>query len=136
MARKKIQGPLLSHLLEWPQGVRSRELVEVTKASSSSVSGALNRLKGNGVIEKKGEFWKIKDWDEARWLTNHTYHTKNREAGTLIQGSGQALEGRNIPSANGALRMGDLFELIGHLRDGSQLVRTLDTGIVYKLEEV
>lgn len=122
--RKRIQGPMLSYMLDHPEGVSAAQIVGMTGAGSSSVSGALNRLKGNGVIEKRGKVWRIKSREEAQFLTEHTYHTKNRD------------EAAPVVASNGQPMMGDLFELIGSLRDGSQLVRTLDTGLVYKLEEV
>ena len=126
MARKKIQGPLLTYMLDAARPVRSSELVTATGATSSSVSGALNRLKGNGVVAKQKAGWIVADVEEALWLTQHTYHTKTRdETGPVVQ-----------PSSNGALMMGDLFEMIGRLPDGANLVRTLETGIVYRLEEV
>jgi len=118
---------MLAYLLEHAEGVRAADLARMVKANSSSVSGALNRLKGNGVIEQRfGNKWFIKDREEAIWLTKNTYHTKNREVrvvGVMAQ-------------PNGEVKMGDLFEMIGRLRDGSRLVRTLDSGIVFKLEEV
>lgn len=128
MARKKIQGPMLTYMLEHPEGVRGPDLAKAVSANSSSMSGALNRLKGNGVIGRKGNLWVIKDREEAIWLTNNTYHTKNREGPRVVGVMTQPL--------NGEIKMGDLFEMIGRLRDGSRLVRTLDSGIVYKLEEV
>jgi hypothetical protein len=124
MARKKIQGPLLTYMLNAGRPVKSSELVEATNATSSSVSGALNRLKGNGVVAKQKAGWVVADMEEAKFLTEYTYHTKTRKAG-VVQ-----------PSSNGQLMMGDLFEMIGRLPDGANLVRTLDSGIVYRLEEV
>lgn len=129
MARKQIQGPMLAYMLEHPEGVKAADLARAVSANSSSVSGALNRLKGNEVIGKRGNLWVIKDREEAIWLTQNTYHTKNREKGPRVVGV-------MTPPLNGELKLGDLFEMIGRLRDGSRLVRTLDTGIVYKLEEV
>jgi len=121
---------MLTYMLEHPEGVRGADLARAVSANSSSMSGALNRLRGNEVIERRGNKWIIKDREEAIWLTNNTYHTKNRE------GHGPRVVGVMTPPPNGELKLGDLFEMIGRLRDGSRLVRTLDSGIVYKLEEV
>ena len=138
--RRTIQAPILSYMLSTPRPVRRAELHEVIGGSMSSLSGALSRLKGNGILQRNEDgTWIIIDTEEAKWLTKYTYHTKTRERPAQVGKKGQGPKVVGVmeqPSPNGELRMGDLFEMIGHLPDGSQLVRTLDNGIVYKLEEV
>lgn len=140
MARKTIQAPILSFMLSAKRPVKRAELHEVIGGSTSSLSGALTRLAGNGVVQRNDDgSWIIIDVKEAEWLTQYTYHTKDRlktAKGPAPEKGPRVVGVMEKSSPNGKLKMGDLFEMIGHLPDGSQLVRTLDNGIVYKLEEV
>jgi len=158
MARKTIQAPILTYMLHTNRPIKRGELVEAIGGSSSSISGALSRLKGNGVVQRNEDgTWEITNAEEAQWLTQHTYHTKTRKEATaakptaipMVKPVPKAVKAANAaatqprvvgvmdqPSASGSLRMGDLFEMIGRLPDGSNLVRTLETAVVYKLEEV
>jgi hypothetical protein len=134
MSRKKIQGPILSFMLSENRPVKRGEIQAVVGGSSSGISGALTRLNGNGVVQRNPDgTWIIIDRGEAKYLTEFTYHTKNRPAS---KPEGPRVVGVIEKSPNGEIRMGDLFEMIGRLPDGSRLVRTLDSGTVYKLEEV
>lgn len=36
-------------------------------------------------------------------------------------------------ASNGSLHMGDLFELVGHMNDGSLVVRSADNGQIFKI---
>lgn len=151
MARRTIQAPILRYMLSANRPVKRGELVEAIGGSSSSISGALTRLAGNNVVRRNDDgTWIIIDVPEADWLTQHTYHTKTRKEASFVTAAAkpQAKAAKPGPKAatprvvgvmespNGELKMGDLFELIGRLPDGSKLVRTLDEGTVYKLEEV
>ena len=145
MARRTIQAPILMYMLSANRPVKRGELVEAIGGSSSSISGALTRLAGNGVVQRNDDgTWIIINATEADWLTGHTYHTKTRKEASRVTKAAKPVPkavtprvvGVMEPSNNGELKMGDLFELIGRLPDGSKLVRTLDEGTVYKLEEV
>jgi len=114
--------------------VKRSEIVAAVAGSSSSVSGALNRLESNKVVQNGKNGWAIIDFQEANWLLNNTYHTKHREPQS-VRTTGPRVVGV-IPTSNGALKVGDLLEMVGKLNDGTRLVRTVDTEIIYKLEEV
>ncbi len=139
--RRTIQAPILTYMLSTPRPVKRAELHEIIGGSLSSLSGALTRLAKNGVVQRNDDgSWIITNTDEARWLTENTYHTKNRKADKAPKAAprvvGVMVGTKGTPSPNGELMMGDLFEMIGRLPDGSRLVRTLESGTVYKLEEV
>ncbi len=139
MARRQIQAPILLYMLQAQSPVKRSELHDAIGGSLSSLSGALTRLAGNGVVQRNEDgTWIIINATEAVWLTQHTYHTKTREEATPeVATTGPRVVGvMEQPSPNGKLMMGDLFEMIGRLPDGSRLVRTLESGTVYKLEEV
>jgi predicted transcriptional regulator len=127
MARKVIQGPILQYMMDQDRPIRRTEIAEAVSGSKSGVSGALTRLANNNVVKNDRGRWSIIDMKEARWLLDNTYHTKHREPTTakVIGVIG-----------NGAIKIGDLFEMVGKLNDGTRLVRTLDSGVIYKLEEV
>lgn len=134
MTRRKIQGPILSFMMTAERPVKRSEIVAAVAGSSSSVSGALNRLESNKVVQNGKNGWAIIDFQEANWLLNNTYHTKHREPQS-VRATGPRVVGV-IPTSNGALKVGDLLEMVGKLNDGTRLVRTVDTEIIYKLEEV
>lgn len=150
--RKSVQGPMLEYMLGLTEPVYSARIAGDIDRGLNSVEGALWRLRREGITEymPSGKHegagrWAIRDRVRAKALAKgprYGRHVRKDIPKAVDVDPERVAETRRIieeavaHKTNGHVKVGDRFEVVGHLPDGENLVRAIEDDTIYRLTTV